>query len=84
MNRTANRSAEIVFFDSPRTDHELLRVTLSELRGRTYIDLRVWYSTDGTEWKPSRAGVTLRADQVGQVTQALMLAARSIDPKEGC
>ncbi|WP_433703895.1 transcriptional coactivator p15/PC4 family protein [Paraburkholderia sacchari] len=74
------------FLDLPRGDSERLRVTLSELRGRTYVDLRVWYMhrpDGGAEWKPSRAGVTLRASQVGEVVQALLLAARAVDPLEG-
>ena len=70
------------FLELPQGDNERMRVTLGELRGWTYVDLRVWYTLDGTTWKPGRAGVTLRADQVGQVVHTLMLAARAVDPME--
>jgi hypothetical protein len=78
-----DKTAAQPLLDLRRSDHERLRVTLSEFRGRTLIDLRIWYSTDAGEWKPGRSGVSLRASQVGEVVQALTLAARSVDPKEG-
>ncbi|WP_175939917.1 transcriptional coactivator p15/PC4 family protein [Caballeronia sp. BCC1704] len=79
----ADTAAPAPLLDLRRSDSERLRVTLSEYRGRTLVDLRVWYSTETGEWKPGRAGVSLRPNQVGEVVQALMLAARSVDPKEG-
>ena len=69
------------FLDIRRSDSERLRITISEFKGRTFIDLRVWYSTESGEFKPGRAGVSLRPEQVGEVVQGLMLAARAIDPK---
>ncbi|QBQ98483.1 hypothetical protein E1956_03345 [Paraburkholderia pallida] len=74
-------AAPIEFLDIRRSDSERLRVTVSEYRGRVLIDLRVWYSTESGEFKPSRAGVSLRPEQIGEVVQALMLAARAVDPK---
>jgi hypothetical protein len=69
------------FLDLRRSDSERLRVTVSEYRGRTLIDLRVWFAADGGEFKPGRAGVSLRPEQVGEVMQALRLAAQAADPK---
>jgi hypothetical protein len=69
------------FLDIRRSDSERLRVTVSEYRGRTLVDLRVWYSTNSGEFKPGRAGVSLRPEQVGEVMQALRLAAQATDPK---
>ncbi|MDP9153950.1 MAG: transcriptional coactivator p15/PC4 family protein [Pseudomonadota bacterium] len=72
-----------VFLDIRKSDSERLRIGVSEYRGRVSVDLRVWYSIEGGEFKPGRAGVTLRPSQVAEVVQGLMLAARSIDPQEG-
>lgn len=72
-----------VFLDIRKSDSERLRIGVSEYRGRVSVDLRVWYSVEGGEYKPGRAGVTLRPNQVTEVVQGLMLAARSIDPQEG-
>ena len=69
------------FLDIRRSDSERLRVTVSEYRGRSLVDLRVWYATSDGEFKPGRAGVSLRPEQVGEVMQALRLAAQAADPK---
>lgn len=70
-----------VFLDVEKNDSERLRVIVKEYRGRTYIDLRVWYSSNGG-YSPSQKGVTLRPTQVTEIVQGLMLAAQSFDPKE--
>ncbi|WP_028226733.1 transcriptional coactivator p15/PC4 family protein [Paraburkholderia ferrariae] len=69
------------FLDLRRSDSERLRVTVGEYRGRTLVDLRVWYSTESGEWRPGRAGVSIRPEQVGELMQALRLAAQAADPK---
>ncbi|VVG71651.1 hypothetical protein PAP18089_02636 [Pandoraea apista] len=73
--------SENTFLDIRKSDSERLRITISEYRGRTFIDLRTWYSTETGEFKPGRAGVTLRPDQIAEIVQGLMLAGRAIDPK---
>jgi len=67
------------FLDLRRSNSERLRVTVGEYRGRVLVDLRIWFATESGEWKPSRAGVSLRPDQVGEVMQALHLAAQAAD-----
>jgi hypothetical protein len=69
------------FLDIRKSDSERLRITISEYRGRTFIDLRVWYSIESGEFKPGRAGVSLRPDQIAEVVQGLLVASRAIDPK---
>jgi hypothetical protein len=83
QNHHAAASTGATFLDLPRGDSERLRVTLSEYRGRELVDVRVWYVTESGEWKPGRAGVSLRPAQIGEVVQALMLAARAADPMGG-
>jgi hypothetical protein len=81
-NGSTATGAGACFLDMRRTDSERLRIVVSEYRGRTLIDLRVWYSTESGEFRPGRAGVSLRPDQVAEVVQGLLLGARSIDPRE--
>lgn len=69
------------FLDIRKSDSERLRINISAYKGRTFIDLRVWYSTASGEFKPGRAGVSLRPDQIAEVVQGLMVASRAIDPK---
>ncbi|RAS35856.1 transcriptional coactivator p15/PC4 family protein [Paraburkholderia bryophila] len=84
MNRSTqapSAPAAATFLDIRKSDSERLRITVSEYRGRTFIDLRVWYSVDSGEFKPGRAGVSLRPYQIAEVTQGLLLASRAIDPR---
>lgn len=67
--------------DIRKSDSERLRINISEYRGRTFIDLRVWYSIESGDFKPGRAGVSLRPDQVAEIVQGLLVAARAIEPK---
>ncbi len=81
---TAPATDRMPIMDIARSDSERLRVTVSQYRGRTFIDLRVWYSAEGGEYKPSGKGVTIRPNQVPEILQGLRLAAEAIDPQGGC
>ncbi|MCC8396313.1 transcriptional coactivator p15/PC4 family protein [Paraburkholderia sp. MMS20-SJTR3] len=76
----STRAPTATFLDIRKSDSERLRVTVSEYRGRTFIDLRVWYSIESGDYKPGRAGVSLRPDQIAEVVQGLLVASRALDP----
>jgi hypothetical protein len=62
--------------DLQKGPRERLRIVHTNYKGRSYIDLRIWYvDTDG-EYKPSARGVSIRPEHLAQVVQGLMLAAR--------
>lgn len=46
---------EIIWEDQ----HEQLRFTISEFRGKYYLSLRYWYLDFEEEWQPTTKGVTL-------------------------
>jgi hypothetical protein len=64
-----------------KNNTERLRVSVSEYRGRTFVDLRVWYVGEDGSYRPSSRGVTIRPVQVAEIVQGLMLAARAADPQ---
>ncbi|MCA7084064.1 transcriptional coactivator p15/PC4 family protein [Cupriavidus sp. DB3] len=68
--------------DIERNSSERLRVEICEYKGKTYIDLRVWF-LDRDEYKRSSKGVMLRPTQVPQIIQGLMLATQAVDPNGG-
>ena len=76
---TGNSASPII--EIRKGDTELLRITISEYRGRTYIRIRAWYLDESGEYKPRNTGVSVRLAQVGEVVQGLMLAARAADPR---
>lgn len=62
-----------VFLDLPR-GREMLRVSVSEFKGGTYADIRVWYFDRDGQLRPGPKGVSLRPDATTAVIEALQAA----------
>ncbi|MEI7474737.1 MAG: transcriptional coactivator p15/PC4 family protein [bacterium] len=44
---------------------EELRVAISEFKGKKYLDLRIFFTTDnGANWSPTKKGVTVAPDSI--------------------
>ena len=55
-----------------RTDTEQLQISVSEYRGKSYFNLRIFYTTDeGATWLPTKKGVTFSPDQLDLLTEAI-------------
>ncbi len=55
-----------------RTDTEQLQISVSEYRGKSYFNLRIFYTTDGGEtWLPTKKGVTFAPDQLDVLSDAI-------------
>ena len=55
-----------------RTDTEQLQIAITEFRGKTYFNLRVFYTTDdGATWLPTKKGVTFSPDQLDVLSDAI-------------
>lgn len=61
----------IILLEQPRGAGEVLRVILSDYKGRRYADIRVWYTDQAGKVRPGKAGVTLRAEALPDVLAAL-------------
>ena len=58
--------------DIRRSSVEVIRVGLSEFRGRSYVHIRHWVESDRLgEYIPTKRGVTLQPDQVRELIDAL-------------
>ena len=56
----------------PRTDTEQLQISVSEYKGKSYFNLRIFYTTDdGSTWLPTKKGVTFAPDQLDILTEAI-------------
>ncbi|RQZ14163.1 hypothetical protein DIE15_19170 [Burkholderia sp. Bp9031] len=71
----------MLILDLQRGPRERLRIMRRTYRGRPLIDFRVWYVDAKGDYQPSRSGVSIRPNQIGEVIQALHLAARAADPR---
>ena len=51
---------------------EVVRVSLTEYRGRKLVDVRVYYSDDEGQYHPTKKGVSLSVDVYPDFKRALM------------
>jgi hypothetical protein len=54
-----------------RNPTEEVRVGIKEFKGRRYIDLRIYYTDDKGEWKPTKKGISLATDFMPELKQAV-------------
>jgi hypothetical protein len=51
---------------------EVVRVTLTEYHGHKLFDIRVYYSDDAGQYRPTRKGVSLAVSMYSEFKRALM------------
>ncbi|MBS6602318.1 MAG: transcriptional coactivator p15/PC4 family protein [Brachyspira sp.] len=55
-----------------RSDTEQLQISVSEYKGRSYLNMRIFYTTDdGATWLPTKKGVTFAPDQLDLLMDAI-------------
>ncbi len=58
-----------------RSDTEQLQISVSEYKGRSYLNMRIFYTTDeGSTWLPTKKGVTFAPDQLDLLEEAIQAA----------
>ena len=66
-----------------RIDTEQLRISVSEYKGRSYFNLRIYYTTDdGATWLPTKKGVTFAPDQLDILADAIEEAKKEFMAEE--
>lgn len=63
-------------FEIQRPGGECLRLTVQRYRGAPRIDLRLWYVDDAGKLCPGKKGMTLPAEAVAALVDALGAATR--------
>lgn len=55
-----------------RTPTEQLQISISEYKGKSYFNLRIFYTTDdGATWLPTKKGVTFAPEQLDILSDAI-------------
>jgi len=55
-----------------RNDTEQLQISVSEYKGKSYLNMRIFYTTDeGATWLPTKKGVTFTPDQLDLLSDAI-------------
>ena len=58
-----------------RSETEQLQISVSEYKGKSYLNMRIYYTTDeGNTWLPTKKGVTFSPDQLDLLTEAIEAA----------
>lgn len=66
-----------------RSDTEQLQISVSEYKGRSYLNMRIFYTTDdGASWLPTKKGVTFSPDQLDLLSDAIEEAKKEFMTEE--
>ena len=50
---------------------ERIRISIEQYRGSRFIDCRVYFECEDGEWRPTKKGIALNGESVGQGVDAL-------------
>ena len=66
-----------------RSETEQLQISVSEYKGRSYLNMRIFYTTDdGATWLPTKKGVTFAPDQLDLMEEAIQDARQEFMSEE--
>ena len=67
----------------PRTATEEIQVGINEYKGKKYLDLRIFYTTDGgANWLPTKKGVAIYPENLEALKEAIELAQQELESVE--
>ena len=56
----------------PRSTTEQMQIAIKEYKGKSYLDLRIFYTTDdGGTWLPTKKGVTCSPENIELLKEAV-------------
>ena len=68
----------------PRSATEQLQISINEYKGKSYLDLRIFYTTDdGQNWLHTKKGVTVSPDNLELFKDAVEEAMKELMSIEG-
>ena len=63
-----------------RSSTEQLQIAVKEFKGKKYLDLRIFYTTDdGASWLPTKKGVTVSPNHLSILKEAIKVAIDELD-----
>ena len=58
---------------------ERVRVSIEKYKGHEFIDCRVYWQDEAGEWRPSKKGIALNGDCIGEVIEALQKTSKKLE-----
>ena len=72
-----------VLMTVPRSATEEIQIAINEYKGKKYLDLRVFFTTDdGLNWSPTKKGVTFSPEKLGDLKAAVEKAMAELGVEE--
>ena len=66
-----------------RSETEQLQISISEYKCKSYLNMRIFYTTDGgSTWLPTKKGVTFTPDQLDLLEEAIQDARKEFMAEE--
>lgn len=63
-----------------RSSTEQLQIAINEFKGKSYLDLRIFYTTDeGATWLPTKKGVTCAPENLETLKEAVEEAIKELN-----
>jgi hypothetical protein len=67
----------------PRSATEQMQIAINEYKGKSYLDMRIFYTTDdGAKWLPTKKGVTCSPDNLETLRDAVEAAMKEFETSE--
>lgn len=60
-------------------DDERIHATVSTFKGAAYVSLRIFYRSGSDEWLPTKRGITVPAEQLSELENAVSALRAAID-----
>ncbi len=70
----------MLIYEFQKNAFEKVKIQLSEFHGKRVINIRVYYKVPGTanEWKPSKKGICMSVNRIGELLKGLKMAHDSL------
>ena len=64
-----------------KNDLEVVRVCLTEYKGKDYFDIRLYYREDG-DWRPTKKGLTLAIGLLPELKKAIQALDKALTQQQ--
>lgn len=62
---------EKVAYEFDKGNQEIVRASVSEFAGKRRADLRIYFQTQDGAWHPTKRGLSITTDMVGELKKAV-------------
>ena len=68
--------------DIEKGKNEVIRIEISEFKGKRYLNLRVWYRDDKGDFKPTQKGISVAPELYERLRDGILLAGEKLEELE--